>query len=311
MFRILLILLLSVSLLFSCSKNKAKKGPSVIVGGKVIEGGCKRFDLYCKRTGRVLKSSNLEVSPEPTDQEIAITIYYEAVEALMEGDAFYAAKKFREVESLMPQDKWASKASLMASFAEYSRNAYSNAIFDLERHMKHYPADKNIPYAHYLIAMCYYEQILDEKKDLKPLLKAKEKFEFVMQMYPNTDYATDARFKIDLIIDQLAAKEMSIARYYMKTKKWIPALNRLKIVVNQYDKTIFVEEALHRLVEVYYRLGLLEEAKQAASILGYNYQSGDWYKRSYKVFNKKYKIKKIKKDKEMGLIRRKIKSLFE
>ena len=311
MFRILLILLLSISLLFSCSKNKAKKGPSVILGGKVIEGGCKRFDLYCKRTGRVLKSSNLEVSPEPTDQEIAITIYYEAVEALMEGDAFYAAKKFREVESLMPQDKWASKAILMASFAEYSRNAYSNAIFDLERHMKHYPADKNIPYAHYLIAMCYYEQILDEKKDLKPLLKAKEKFEFVMQMYPNTDYATDARFKIDLIIDQLAAKEMSIARYYMKTKKWIPALNRLKIVVNQYDKTIFVEEALHRLVEVYYRLGLLEEAKQAAAILGYNYQSGEWYKKSYKVFNKKYEIKKIKKDKKMGLIRKKIKSLFE
>jgi outer membrane protein assembly factor BamD len=311
MFRILLILLLSVSLLFSCSKNKAKKGPSVIVGGKVIEGGCKRFDLYCKRTGRVLKSSNLEVSPEPTDQEIAITIYYEAVEALMEGDAFWAAKKFREVESLMPQDKWASKASLMASFAEYSRNAYSNAIFDLERHMKHYPADKNIAYAHYLIAMCYYEQILDEKKDLKPLLKAKEKFEFVIQMYPNTDYATDARFKIDLIINQLAAKEMSIARYYMKTKKWIPALNRLKIVVNQYDKTIFVEEALHRLVEVYYRLGLLEEAKQAAAILGYNYQSGEWYKKSYKVFNKKYEIKKIKKDKKMGLIRKKIKSLFE
>ena len=311
MFRILLILLLSVSLLFSCSKNKAKKGPSVIVGGKVIEGGCKRFDLYCKRTGRVLKSSNLEVSPEPTDQEIAITIYYEAVEALMEGDAFYAAKKFREVESLMPQDKWASKASLMASFAEYSRNAYSNAIFDLERHMKHYPADKNIPYAHYLIAMCYYEQILDEKKDLKPLLKAKEKFEFVIQMYPNTDYAIDARFKIDLIIDQLAAKEMSIARYYIKAKKWIPALNRLKIVVNQYDKTIFVEEALHRLVEVYYRLGLLEEAKQAAAILGYNYQSGEWYKKSYKVFNKKYEIKKIKKDKKMGLIRKKIKSLFE
>ena len=311
MFRILLILLLSVSLLFSCSKNKAKKGPSVIVGGKVIEGGCKRFDLYCKRTGRVLKSSNLEVSPEPTDQEIAISIYYEAVEALMEGDAFYPEKKFREVESLMPQDKWASKASLMASFAEYSRNAYSNAIFDLERHMKHYPADKNIPYAHYLIAMCYYEQILDEKKDLKPLLKAKEKFEFVMQMYPNTDYATDARFKIDLITDQLAAKEMSIARYYMKTKKWIPALNRLKIVVNQYDKTIFVEEALHRLVEVYYKLGLLEEAKQAAAILGYNYQSGEWYKKSYKVFNKKYEIKKIKKDKKMGLIRKKIKSLFE
>ena len=311
MFRILLILLLSVSLLFSCSKNKAKKGPSVIVGGKVIEGGCKRFDLYCKRTGRVLKSSNLEVSPEPTDQEIAITIYYEAVEALMEGDAFWAAKKFREVESLMPQDKWASKASLMASFAEYSRNAYSTAIFDLERHMKHYPADKNIPYAHYLIAICYYEQILDEKKDLQPLVQAKEKFEFIMLTYPETDYATDARFKLDLIIDQLAAKEMSIARFYMKTEKWIPALNRLKTVVEKYDKTIFIEEALHRLVEVYYKIGLVEEAKQAAAILGYNYQSGQWYERSYKVFNEKYKAKKFKKKKEMGLIRRKIKGLFE
>lgn len=311
MFRILLILLLSVSLLFSCSKKNVKKGPSVLLGGKVKEGGCRKFDFYCKRTGRVIDSSNVNASPEPTNQEVAILIYYEAVEALKAGDAFYAGKKFREVESMMPQDKWASKASLMASFSQYSRNAYSKAIFDLERHIKYYPADKNIPYAHYLIAMCHYEQILDEKKDLKPLLKAKEKFEFVMQVYPDTDYATDARFKIDLIIDQLAAKEMSIARYYIKTKKWIPALNRLKIVVNHYDKTIFVEEALHRLVEVYYRLGLLDEAKKAAGILGYNYQSGEWYEKSYKVFNKKYKVKKIKEDKEMGLIRRKIKGLFE
>ena len=159
--------------------------------------------------------------------------------------------------------------------------------------------------------MCYYEQILDEKKDLDILLKAKEKFEFIMKNYPNTDYGTDARYKIDLIVDQLAAKEMSIARFYMKTEKWIPALNRLKIVVNQYDTTVFVEEALHRLVEVYYRLGLEDEAKKAATILGYNYKAGDWYKRSYKVFNKKYKSKKIKKKKEIGLIRRKIKSLFE
>ena len=132
-----------------------------------------------------------------------------------------------------------------------------------------------------------------------------------MKNYPNTDYGTDARFKIDLIIDQLAAKEMSVARFYMKTEKWIPALNRLKVVVDQYDRTVFVEEALHRLVEIYYRLGLEDEAKQAAAILGYNYKSGDWYKRSYKVFNKNYNSKKIKKDKEMGLIRRKIKSLFE
>jgi len=275
MFKQLLILLLTISLLLSCSK---KNKQNVIV--------------------------------EPSDQKKAISIYSEAVEALKEGDAYYAGKKFKDVEALMPQSEWAAKASLMAAYADYSRNSYLNAVFGLERHIKNYPADENLPYAHYLIAICYYEQILDEKKDLQPLLKAKEKFEFMMQTYPDTDYAMDSRFKIDLIIDQLAAKEMSIARFYMQTEKWIPALNRLKTVVEKYDKTIFVEEALHRLVEVYYKLGLTEQAKQAASILGYNYKSGEWYKRSYKVFNKKYKSKKIKKKKEMGLIRKKIKGLF-
>ena len=276
MFKVFLILLLSVFLLLACSKK-----------------------------------NNKEIVSEPTEKEMVVAIYAEAVDALKKGDAFYAAKKFKEAESLLPQSKWAAKASLMASYAEYSRNAFSNSIFGLERHIANYPADKNIPYAHYLIAICYYEQILDEKKDLQPLVQAKEKFEFIILTYPETDYATDARFKLDLIIDQLAAKEMSIARYYMKTEKWIPALNRLKIVVEKYDKTVFIEEALHRLVEVYYKIGLVEEAKQAAAILGYNYQSGTWYERSYKVFNKKYKTKKIKKTKEMGLIRRKIKGLFE
>ena len=276
MFKNLLILLLSFFLLFSCSKK-----------------------------------SNVKIESDITDEEKAINIYIEAVEALQKGDAFYAGKKFREVESLIPQGEWASKASLMASYSDYNRNAYSNAVFGLERHIKNYPADKNISYAHYLIAMCYYDQILDEKKDLQPLLKAKKKFEFIIQNYPDTDYAIDGRYKVGLIIDQLAAKEMSIARFYMKTEKWIPALNRLKIVVNEYDETVFIEEALHRLVEIYYKLGLIEESKQAAAILGYNYKSGEWYKKSYKVFNKKYKPRNIKKEKEMGLIRKKIKSLFE
>ncbi len=276
MFKKIILFLLLTTLLFSCSKNNIES-----------------------------------VVSEPTEEEIALSIYEEAVEALKIGDAFYATKKFKEVESLMPQSKWAAKASLMASYSEYSRNAYESSVFGLERHIKNYPGDDNIPYAHYLIAICYYEQILDEKKDILPLLKAKKKFEFIMKTYPETDYAIDARFKVDLIVDQLAAKEMSIARFYMKTEKWIPALNRLKVVVEKYDKTIFIEEALHRLVEVYYRLGLEEEAKQAAVILGYNYQSSKWYERSYKVFNKKYKMQKIKKQKKMGLIRRKIKSLFE
>jgi len=276
MFKSFLILLLLVFLLFSCSKKTTE-----------------------------------EIIHQPTEEEVVVEIYAEAVTALKKGDAYYAGKKFKEVESLMPQSEWAAKASLMAGYSDYSRNAYSDSVFGLERHISNYPADKNIPYAHYLIAMCYYEQILDEKKDLAPLLRAKKKFEFIILNYPDTDYANDAQFKIDLIIDQLAAKEMSIARFYMKTEKWIPALNRLKVVVEKYDKTVFIEEALHRLVEVYYKIGLIEEATHAAAILGYNYQSSLWYERSYKVFNKKYKTKKIKKKKEMGLLRRKIRALFE
>tara|TARA_Y100000590_G_scaffold91817_1_gene103743 strand:- start:1102 stop:1929 length:828 start_codon:yes stop_codon:yes gene_type:complete len=248
---------------------------------------------------------------EPAEEDTAVEYYREAIEALKKGDAYFAAQKFKEVESLMPQSEWAAKASLMAGYADYTRNAYSASVFALERHINNYPADPNIPYAHYLIAICYYEQILDEKKDLEPLLKAKRKFEFIVLTYPDTDYASDARFKLDLIVDQLAAKEMSIARFYMKTEKWIPAINRLKVVVDKYDKTIFIEEALHRLVEVYYKIGLVEEAKKAAVILGYNYESSEWYERSYKVFNKKYEAKKIKKEEEMGFIRKKIKSLFE
>jgi len=275
MFKNFLIIILSTFFLFSCGKNKEEAN---------------------------IKQSN---------EEIGKMLYAEAVESLNEGDAFYAGKKFKEAEVLLSQYTWSAKASLMASYSDYSRSAYRSAIFSLEKHLDNYPADENIEYVHYLIAMCYYEQILDEKKDLEPVLKAKEKFEFIIENYPDTDYGTDARFKIDLIVDQLAAKEMSIARYYMKTEKWIPALNRLKIVVEKYDKTIFIEEALHRLVEVNYKLGLKEEAKQAAAILGYNYQSSKWYSRSYKVFNKEYKSKRIKKKKEMGLIRRKIKSLFE
>jgi len=248
---------------------------------------------------------------EPSNEEMAVSVYSEAIEALKKGDAFYAAKKFKEVESLLPQTEWAAKSSLLAAYAEYSRNSYSSSVFALERHIKNYPADKNIPYAHYLIAICYYEQILDEKKDLKPLLQSKEKFEFIVSEFPKTDYAVDAGFKLDLITDQLAAKEMSVARYYMKTGKWIPALNRLKIVVDEYDQTVFIEEALHRLVEVYYKIGLVEESKKAAAILGYNYRSSAWYEQTYKVFNKKYRPRVFKKDKkELGLIRRTIKNIL-
>ena len=131
--------------------------------------------------GQKDKSKSETIVSGPTDEEKAVSIYAEAVKALDEGDAHYAKQKFKEIENLMPQSKWAEKASLMASYADYLRNYYSSAVFSLERHIVNYPADKNLPYVHYLIAICYYEQILDEKKDLQPLLKAKKKFAFIIQ----------------------------------------------------------------------------------------------------------------------------------
>ena len=251
-----------------------------------------------------------EIVIEEKDIEMQMIEAYEAgVKAFEEGDKLFAAKNFNNAELLFPQSKWASKSALMAAYSYYSDNYYGDAIYELERFIKIYPLDKNISYAHFLLAMCHFEKIVDEKKDLAPLINAKKEFQFVVKNYPETDFALDAKYKLNLIETILASKEMYIGRYYMKVEKWIPALNRLKMVVEKYDKTIFIEEALHRLVEVYHRLGLVEEAKEAAAILGYNYQSSTWYKKSYKVFNKKYKTKKVKK--EMGLIRRKIKNLFE
>ena len=146
------------------------------------------------------------------------------------------------------------------------------------------------------------------KKDLKPLLKANDKIEFFIEKYPNTDYATDLMFKKDLIINQLAAKELFIAKYYISIQKWVPAINRLKIIVEKYDKTIFIEEALHRLVEIHYHLGLENEAKKYANILGYNYNSGEWFEQSYKLLNKNYEIKKVIKNDD-GLFKKILKKI--
>ena len=257
------------------------------------------------------KKDKPEIIDLPIDERKAVEeIYDEAVVALKKGDAYYASRKFKEAESLLPSTDWGAKSALMSAFALYSANFYSDSIFNLERFIKQYPSDSNIAYAHYLIGICYYEQILDEKKDLRPTLKAKEKFEYILKKYPDTDYAVDVKFKLDLIMDLLAAKEMYVARHYMNSAKWIPAINRFKNVVENYDQTVFIEEALHRLVEIYYTIGLLEESRKVASILGYNYGSGEWYKKSYKVFNKNYESIKIEKEKG-GLIRKKIKGLFE
>jgi outer membrane protein assembly factor BamD len=240
-----------------------------------------------------------------------IVAYKEGMKQLEKGDALFASRKFDEAEILFPQSIWAAKASLMSAYALYSENYYDDAIFNLERHIKNYPKDKDLVYAHYLIAICYFEQLYDERKDLKPLVKAREKFEHILKKYPNTDYAIDAKWKMGLIVDQMAAKEMYIARYYMKMEKWIAAINRFKFVVKYYDTTVYIEEALHRLVEIYYKIGLVEDAQKVAAILGYNYGSGEWYKNSYRIFNKSYKTAKITKKEKDSFIKKKFKKLFE
>ena len=252
-------------------------------------------------------------SIKETKQDLEmITAYKEAYQALNEGDPYFAARRFLEAELLFPQSEWAPRSALMASYSFYLQNYYAEALTNLERFLKTYPTDKNLSYVHYLMAMCYYETIEDEKRDSAPLLKAKNKFTFVIEEYPNTDFALDAKFKLGLIEDVLASKEMYLGRHYLKKGKWIAAINRFKMVIVNYDKTIFVEEALHRLVEINYKLGLIEESQKYANILGYNYLSSEWYKKSYKVFNKNYKTqlkKNIKKDKKGALS--KFKKLFD
>ena len=237
--------------------------------------------------------------------------YEEGMKSLESGDVLFAAKKFNEVEILFPQSDWAPKSALMAAYSYYFQDYYKDAIAELIRFTKVYPNHKNLDYAYYLLANSYYEQIVDEKKDLQSILDAKRNFMIVITNYPNTDYALDSEFKIDFINDILASKEMYIGRYYFEKKKWIPAIRRFRTVIDDFETTIYTEEALHRLVEVHYILGLKDEAKKYANLLGYNYQSSKWYEKSYAVFNKLYEKNKKDNIKKNKKILKKIKSLFE
>ena len=236
--------------------------------------------------------------------------YSEGLDALEQGDVLFAARKFNEVEILYPQSDLAPKSALMAAYSYYIQDYYSDAVAELERFLKIYPNHENIDYANYLLAICYFEQIVDEKKDTQSIYDAKEKFLFIINNYPNSEYSLDAEFKIDLINEILASKEMYIGRYYVQKKKWISAINRFRNVVDDYDTTIYTEEALHRLVEIYYLIGLVDEAQKYAKLLGYNYQSSKWYEQTYMVFDKTYKQKKIILKKKNSKLQ-KIKSLFE
>ncbi len=273
-------LLLIFIFLVSCSSNEIKKS--------VIEE----------------KSLELQV----------LEAYKEGKKALELNDVLYAAKKFNEAEILFPQSDWAPKSALMAAYAYYKLDYYGDAVAELERFLRVYPNHRDIPYVYYLLGISYYEQIVDEKKDLQSIINAKETFKILIKKYPNTEYAIDAEFKLNLIDDILASKEMYVGRYYFDKKKWIASINRFRTVIDDFDQTIYAEEALHRLVEIHYILGLNEEAKKYAKLLGYNYQSSKWYEMSYSVFNEKYKKisqENSKKNKKTNNIIKKIKSLLE
>ena len=251
----------------------------------------------------ILKEKNLETQ--------MIEIYNEAMEEFEKGDVIFAGKKFNEAELLYPQSIWAPRAVLMSAYGHFSQGYYNYAVNDLERFLVKYKNHPQSDYAYYLLALCHYDQIVDEKKDLNEIVKAKKYFQLILNDYPNTDYAQDAKFKLDYIVEIMASKEMYIARYYVQREKWIPAIKRFKKVVNEYDTTIFVEEALHRLVELHYKIGLMSEAEKYALLLGYNYRSSVWYEESYKILNTNYKRKKIDTKKEKETILKRFKKLFK
>ena len=272
-------LLIFISITISCTKEKVKKS--------------------------VINEKNLDAQ--------VYEAYQKGMDSLEVGDVLFAAKKFNEAEILFPQSEWAPKSALMAAYSYYTQDYYKDAISELERFIRVYPYYKDLDYAYYLLAISHYEQIVDEKKDLQSIIDAKKNFSLLIKIYPNTEYALDAEFKLDLINDILASKEMYLGRYYLQKKKWIPAINRFRTIIDEYDTTIYTEEALHRLVEVYYIIGLKDEAEKYAKLLSYNYQSSKWYEQSYSVFKKKYKKKrkKVKKNKEKNnFFLKKFSSLF-
>ncbi len=238
--------------------------------------------------------------------------YNEGVKALENGDGLKAAQKFSEAEIVFPQSIWAPRSSLMTAYSYYKYGMYEDSIIEINRYLKTYPNHNRKNYAYYLLALSHYEQIVDEKKDLEPILRSKKYFEILINNYPKSEFAIDSKYKLELIEEFLASKEMYLGRYYLEKEKWIAAINRFKNVTENYEQTVYIEEALHRLVEIHYKIGLIEESKKYASVLGYNYKSSEWYEKSYKIFNKKYvkPKEKIKKDKKVSLID-KFKSLID
>ena len=252
------------------------------------------------------KEEKVTIIEEKSLEAQMIEAYNVGLDELDKNDAIYAARKFNEAELLYPQSIWAPRAALMSAYAYFSQLYFNDAILELEKFLDKYKNHPRRDYAYYLLALSHYNLIVDEKRDLNETLKAQNYFKLIVEKYPNTEFALDSEFKLEVIQEILASKEMYLARYYVDRERWIPAINRYKRVVRDYDTSIYVEEALYRLTELHYKIGLIEESKKYAALLGYNYQSSDWYEESYKILNKDYvKIsKKENKENEESILQK-------
>ena len=217
----------------------------------------------------------------PYDERPVDQIYNKAMDELADGSYKKAARQFDEVERQHPYSSWARRAALMSAYSRYQINEYDDAIIACQRYIQLHPGSKDVVYAYYLIAISYYEQISDVGRDQQMTGKALDALKDVIQRFPESEYARDARLKYDLTRDHLAGKEMEIGRYYLKRHEFVAAINRFRTVIVTYQTTTHAPEALERLTEAYVSLGIKTEAQTAAAILGYNYPGSDWYEDAY------------------------------
>tara|TARA_R110000787_G_scaffold59662_9_gene135221 strand:+ start:15818 stop:16642 length:825 start_codon:yes stop_codon:yes gene_type:complete len=226
--------------------------------------------------------------PEAYVERPVEELYNQALADLNNENYLDAARNFDEVERQHPYSIWSTKAQIMSAFAYYQSNEYDQAILAAERYIELHPGNKDVAYAYYLVAISYYEQITGVERDQKVTRQALDALQNLVRRFPNSEYAQDARLKIDLTKDHLAGKEMAIGRYYLGQKYLVGAINRFRTVVEQYQTTTHAPEALHRLTEAYLMLGITQEAQTAAAVLGYNFPGSEWYQDSYALLDANY-----------------------
>lgn len=242
-------------------------------------GGCARAALLA--AGLMLVVGCSSSSEEPYVERPVDELYNDAMDNLEAGDDKQAAKLFDEVERQHPYSSWATKAQLMAAYAHYRANQYDEAVTAADRFIDLHPANPDVPYAYYLKGLSYYERISDIHRDQEMTEQAKKVFEDIVTRFPNSEYARDARLKIDLANDHLAGKEMVVGRYYLSHGFYLAAINRFRTVVDRFQTTTHTPEALLRLTEAYTALGIDGEARKSAAVLGYNFPNSDWYTDAY------------------------------